>query len=343
MQKKLALVRRSGLLALYISMAFVAVSFTAQAQTVVREGVQIGALGALRVALPQVQAKYGLKYDIRDFRDSTSALLALEQGEIDVANTTSQHLVRAIDEGIDVVWVAGWGGGYNVLVASKKFEVPANDPAALKAAILKRKSAGSPVKIGVPTGSMQHAKLLQYLNSIGINPNRDTQIVNIPFPNHPRALQAGEVDMAMTLSAFGALAIKKGDAKLVQHIFSGVAGKQEIGFLVMRKLIKEKPDLVQKIVSSHAEAMKMFLGNPDKQFELSSKYSRLPPAVVSMEEHEFLHYDYRTSIADLKDMAKEMKNLGWSKKDESPKIKDHVDLSFLSKATGIPVKDLEHW
>ena len=76
---------------------------------VVREGIQIGALGALRSALPEVAAKHGLSYDIRDFNDSTAALRALEQGELDIANTTSQHLVRAITEGIDVVWVAGWG------------------------------------------------------------------------------------------------------------------------------------------------------------------------------------------------------------------------------------------
>ena len=51
------------------------------------------------------------------------------QGELEVANTTAQHLVRALTEGIDVVWVAGWGGGYNVLVARDQFNVPAGNPA----------------------------------------------------------------------------------------------------------------------------------------------------------------------------------------------------------------------
>src|SRR4051812_10874036 len=90
-----------------------------QAPTVVREGIQIGALGALRTSLPDVAAKHGLAFEIKDFNDSTAALRALDQGELDIANTTSQHLVRAITEGMDVVWVAGWGGGYNVLVARK--------------------------------------------------------------------------------------------------------------------------------------------------------------------------------------------------------------------------------
>jgi len=110
----------------------------------VRYGTVIGTLGALRTVLPSVEKKYGLKYDMKDFRDATSTLLALDQGELDVINTTSQHLVRAISEGIDVVWISGWGGGYNVLVARKGFD--ATDDAALTAAILARKQQGKPEK-----------------------------------------------------------------------------------------------------------------------------------------------------------------------------------------------------
>src|SRR5262249_11186393 len=114
-------------------------STPARSDVTIRHGIQIGALGALRTTLPNVEKMYGLKSDIKDFRDSTSALLALDQGELDIANTTSQHLVRAINEGIDVVWIAGWGGGYNVLVARKGFAATTATNAELKDAILSRK------------------------------------------------------------------------------------------------------------------------------------------------------------------------------------------------------------
>src|SRR5215470_749941 len=45
----------------------------------VRHGIQIGALGALRTLLSSIEKKHGLKYDVKDFRDSTSALLARDQ------------------------------------------------------------------------------------------------------------------------------------------------------------------------------------------------------------------------------------------------------------------------
>ena len=309
----------------------------------VRHGIQIGALGALRTTLPTVEQKYDLKYDVKDFRESTAALLALEQGELDIANTTSQHLVRAMSEGIDVVWIAGWGGGYNVLVASKSFDVTPDDDAALRAALLARKQSGKPVSLGVPTGSLQHAKLAFYLKSIGIDPDRDVQIANIPFPNHPRALEAAEVDMAMTLSAFGAIAINKGDANHVRHLFGGKFGKQEVGFIVNRKLTRDKPDLVQRIVTSHVEAMRLFIGNPDKQIEYERKYSRLPDPVIVMQEKRFLQYNYRTNVSDLKAMAKELRGLGWVKEDYSDRLDKYLDLSFLAKATGQSAAELSTW
>jgi ABC-type nitrate/sulfonate/bicarbonate transport system substrate-binding protein len=307
----------------------------------VRYGTAIGAVGALRMVLPGVEKKYGLKYDVKDFRDSTSQLLALGQGELDIANTTSQHLVRAISEGIDVVWILGWGGGNNVLVARKGFD--AADDAALTAAILARKQQGRPVAIGVPTGSMQHAKLLLYLKSLGIDGERDTQIVNIPFPNHPRALEAREVDMAMALYVFGAIAIDKGDARLVRHLFGAESGKQEIGFIVNRSLTRDKPELVQRIVSSLAEAMEMFMSNTDLRIELERKFSRLPDAVVAMQEREFLKYEYRTNVVDLKAMAKELRDLGWVKEDYSDRIDRHLDFTFLAKATGRSPAQLSTW
>lgn len=315
----------------------------ALAADTVRHGIQIGALGALRTTLPETENKFDLKYDVKDFRDSTSALLALEQSELEIANTTTQHLIRAISEGIEVAWVAGWAGGYNVLVARKGLEVKPNDGPGLKALIASRKQSGKPVTIGVPTGSLQHAKLSVYLKLIGVDAEKDTQIANIPFPNHPRVLEAAEVDMAMTLSVFGAIAITKGDAFLFRHIFGGEAGKQEVGFIVMRKLIREKPDLVQRIVSSHVEAMNMFIGKPDRQIEFERKYSRLPEPVIAMQERDFLQYNFRTNVADIKMMAKELRELGWVKEDYSDKVDAHIDLSFLAKATGLPPPELSKW
>src|SRR5260370_38310652 len=158
-------------------------------------------------------------------------------------------------------------------------------------------------------------------------------MVKVACARRPGAVEAGGVEMAMTLCVFGGIAMDKGDARLVRHLFGDESGKQEIGFIVNRRLTHDKPELVQRIVSSLAEAMDMFMSNTDLRIELERKYSRLPDAVVAMQEREFLKYDYRTNVTDLKAMAKELRDLGWGREDYSDRIDKHLDFTFLAEAT----------
>lgn len=78
----------SSLSLLAIGTAGLAATYT-RGDEAVRYGTVIGALGALRTVLPSVEKKYGLKYDMKDFRDATSTLLALDQGELDLTNANT--------------------------------------------------------------------------------------------------------------------------------------------------------------------------------------------------------------------------------------------------------------
>ena len=320
-----------------------AVAQHAVAQDTVRHGIQRGALGALRVAMADVEAKHKLKYEYKDFNDSTAALLALEQGEVDVANTTLQHLVRAMDEGIPVVWVAGWGGGYNVLVATAGSGLKKGDWKGLAELAKKRNAEGNPLKIGVPTGSMQHLKLSVALKAAGINPDKDVAVVNVPFPTHPRAIEGGQVDMAMTLAVFGALSINTGKGVLFDHVFDKDAGKQEIGFIVRRDAIEKRADYVQRIVASHYDAMKTFVADVPKQIQLELKVLKLPEPVVAMVQRDFLRLNYRTNLPDIALMARQMHAVGWAKKDQSAMVGSFVNFTFLEKASGEKAADLGKW
>jgi NitT/TauT family transport system substrate-binding protein len=326
----------------FVLAALLAFNHFAAAADTVRYGAQIGAQYSLRQALEDNQDKYGLKYEFREFRSGTDNILALEQREVDVSTATSQHLLQAVERDIPIVWVAGWGGGYNTFVERADLNVPPGDYAALKKLALERKGAGKKLKIGVPTGTMQHLLLLTALKDAGINADADVDVVNIPFPVHPRALEAGEVDMVVGLGLFGAMSVTSGKGKLFQHMYAGKWGKQEIGFFVHRKLIDEKPDLVQRIVSSHADAIAR-VADPAKRYEMEQKASKLPPPVLKMSETEFLHVDYRTNVPDIAQMAKRMYAAGWTKRDLSGDVSKSIDLRFLEKATGKSGAELSHW
>jgi NitT/TauT family transport system substrate-binding protein len=96
-------------------------------------------------------------------------------------------------------------------------------------------------------------------------------------------------------------------------------------------------------VSAHVEAMNSFIGQPEKQIEFERKYSRLPDPVITMQEREFLRYNFRTNIADIKTMARELHQLGWVKEDFGPKVDSFVNLDFVAKASGLPINELSTW
>jgi NitT/TauT family transport system substrate-binding protein len=87
----------------------------------------------------------------------------------------------------------------------------------------------------------------------------------------------------------------------------------------------------------------MFMGQPDKQIEFERKYSRLPDPVIVMQEREFLHYNFRTNVADIKTMARELHELGWVKEDFGSKVDRFVDFTFVAKASGLSPAELSTW
>ena len=97
------------------------------------------------------------------------------------------------------------------------------------------------------------------------------------------------------------------------------------------------------MVSSHLEAMRLFVGNMEKQVEYEKKYSRFPPSVIETTERRFLRYDWRTNVADIKAMASDMHALGWARENVSNRVEKALDLSFLTKASGQSANALSSW
>lgn len=310
------------------------------APVVLRHGVQRGAIGAIKSGLADVEAKYGLKYDQKTFNDATAVILAMAQKELDLGNVTAQHVVRAIDQGIELTVVSGWGGGYNVMLSNADINLKKDDIEGFKALVASRKAANNKLKIGTPTGSQQHLKLIYFLKRQNIDSEKDVEVVNISFPDHARALDGRQVDMVMSLAPFVSLAIVNGAGKLFYHVYGPNYGQWEIGFAVRNDIVQSKPEIVQKIVDSHVAAMKMFMDDMPKRLELEKRQSSFPPAVIEMEQRDFLKLSYKIAIDDIKRTAREMAEVGWVKRDLSSEVEKYVDLRFLEKATGLSKSQL---
>jgi NitT/TauT family transport system substrate-binding protein len=302
--------------------------------TDLRIGVQRGAIGAMKVGLAEVQSTYGLRYDQRTFNDATAVILAMAQKELDLGNVTAQHVVRAIDQGIELSVVVGFGGGFNVMLTNPDISLAKNDVAGFTDLAHKRLAQGNRLKIGVPTGSQQHLKLITFLKNQKMDPDKDVDIVNVTFPEHVRALDGRQVDVVLTLSSFAALAIDKGAGKLFQHIYGPGYGRWELGFAVRNDLIRDKPEVVQKSVNSFVGAMKVFSTDMPKRIAYEQRESSFPPGAVALEQREFVQLTSHIVVDDIKRTAKEMAEAGWTKRDLSDQVEKYVNFSFLTKTTG---------
>ena len=299
-------------------------------------------LGNLVPQYEEVGPKHGVKFEVSLFPDGASLLAALSTGDILLAAPTKVQLVQAMNRGVDLAMVCGYAGGYITFITPKDSNATPGDWRTLGRA--GRTGPGTPPRprIGVPTASLQYVSTLERLKAAGLDPEKDVEIINVPFNEHVNALAAGQIELAGALSLYAAIGLTQDKVKLFAHAKSTPIGHFEVGFLTTRKLAKERPDDVQDIVSAHYEAMQNIITDPTRGLAREVKYSELPEAVVK-KSYEFLTFDHRVDIAAIRSTERVMRDLGLHTADLSGKVDEYVDLSFLAKAAGKPVADVGRW
>jgi NitT/TauT family transport system substrate-binding protein len=296
-------------------------------------------LGNLVPQYEEVGPKHGVKFEVSLFPDGAALLAALSTGDILLAAPTKVQLVQAMARGVDLAMVCGYAGGYVTFITRKGLQV--SDWGWIKLPAPSGSAKGR-YRIGVPTASLQYVSLLEQLKTNGIDPEKDVEIVNVPFNEHVNALAAGQIDVAAALALFAAQGIVQDRVNLMLHAKNTALGHFEVGFITTRKLAKERPDDVQDIVSAHYEAMQNIANDPTRGLAREVKYSELPEAVVK-KSYEFLTFDHRVDVAAIRATERVMRDLKLHTAELSGKVDEYVDLSFLAKAAGKTVADVGKW
>ena len=298
-------------------------------------------LGNLVPLYDEVGPKHGVKFEVSLFPDGAALLAALSAGDVLLAAPTKVQLVQAMNRGVDLAMVCGYAGGYVTFLTRKDSSATPGDWKTLPAARRGGDAARRP-RIGVPTASLQYVSTLERLKAAGLDAEKDVELVNVPFNEHVNALDAGQIDLAGSLSLFAALGLTQDKVKVFEHAKSTPLGPFDVGFITTRKLAKERPDDLQDIVSAHYEAMQNIMNDPTRGLAREVKYSELPEAVVKR-SYEFLTFDHRVDVGSIRSTERVMRDLRLHTADLSAKVDDYVDLSFLAKAAGKPVADVGRW
>lgn len=176
----------------------------------------------------------GVKFEVVTL-DTTPALSdALVSGSIDFAISGVTPTISSIAQGRDLKIIASAADGGSGFIG--------NGESSLDELVGK--------KIGIVQGSAQEVALRLLIDEAGLTPE-DFELSVIPVPEMASAFIAGDIDAFMGVEIGVSIAKNAGGTEVVDP-YSTPIGKVNIGLVTTGKLIEENPELVQKVVDTHA-------------------------------------------------------------------------------------------
>jgi len=220
--------------------------------------------------------------------------------QFDLAPSTPPDLIKAVLAGIDVVAVAGQG-----------IETKDNPSTHL---IVRKDSAITGMQdlkgkvIATPTlGAIIHVSVLHSLKSNGIDPN-SIRAVEVPFPNMPDQLRAGNVDAVEALEPFAGQLLAAGNRSLGDPLLS--VGDQVLYtfWISDRQWAADNPAVIRAWIASLDQAKQFMDANPGEARAILAKYTRLPEAVV--QKIPLVTYRFSLNPRDFAVWVNVLKDLG---------------------------------
>ncbi|OAZ44457.1 hypothetical protein A9Z40_11125 [Microbacterium arborescens] len=167
--------------------------------------------------------------------DTTPALSdALVSGSIDFAVTGVTPTISSISQNRDLRIVASAADGGSGFIGNGETSLA--------------ELAGS--QIGIVQGSAQEVALRLLIDEAGMTPD-DFELTPIPVPEMASAFASGDIDAFMGVEIGVSIAKAAGGTEVIDP-YSTPIGRVNIGLVTTGELIEENPELVQRVVDTHA-------------------------------------------------------------------------------------------
>lgn len=138
-------------------------------------------------------------------------------------------------------------------------------------------------KIGTYTGATQLLYLNLFLKEIGIDPEKDVEIIQVGPALQAQALDAGQFDALFTIEPYSTIALEKGIAKAlienprVKHIVNPfISGSAAVS----SRFLKENPEVLKKIYKAVAKALDFIRESEEEARNILPKYTPLEISIA---------------------------------------------------------------
>jgi NitT/TauT family transport system substrate-binding protein len=220
--------------------------------------------------------------------------------QFDFAPSTPPDLIKAVLAGIDVVAVAGQG--IETKDNPSTHVIVGKDSAIRSMQDLKGKVIATPT-----LGAIIHVSVLHDLKKNGIDPN-SIRAVEVPFPNMPDQLKAGNVDAVEALEPFAGQLLAAGNRSLGDPLHSVSDQVLYTFWISERKWAADNHAVIDAWVASLNQAKEFMDANPQEARAILAKYTKLPEAVV--QKIPFVTYRFSLNPRDFAVWVNVLKDLG---------------------------------
>jgi sulfonate transport system substrate-binding protein len=296
----------------------------------VRQGMlNVPALSPLYL-LPDEAKKYNIQIEQVMFQRFADARTALASGDLELAAFGPQDITLAVAGGAkSLIGVAGLGAGNDCLMVRKGVAVNAWKDLEGK-------------KIGVGAGSISWLKFVASVEEQGLD-YKQLKVVNVMGggANYQKALQTGELDMAVVWQPFCAQGIVEGYGQYpgIDHNVSKLVGGWIAVLAVNRGFLEKNREAVQRLVLAYSDILNFARQNTDRWAQVYAEKAGLP-LPVAKESIRTTALDPRIPLASIKRISKFLADRGVVQKDVSGEIDQYYNFEFLSRITGKSAAEL---
>lgn len=284
-------------------------------------------------------AKEGIKLDWVDVGSGSRQIAAVAGGSADFAVVGMQAAITARQHGADLVAVSALFNGYPIqlVLSNKALKKTGIKPSMSIDEKVDRLKGISVAVTGI--GSTTDVLLRSWLMKRGKNPEQRLTIQPLGSPPAMfAAFEQGTVDGFMLGAPFPQRAEAAGLGKTVIDPLKGgipeLEGVPYTAIITRGALTKQKPELIQRMVTALAMAMKVQAANPDAVGKkLKSFFPKTDSALFAKFEPGFRGKSARTPVIS---KSAYQKLIDWvaitAKEPLTVRYKDFVDDSFADKA-----------
>ena len=199
----------------------------------------------------------------------TGRLAAMTRGLCEAMTTANTYVVSGRAEGVAVTGVCGMAGRGQALVARE-------DRGINKLEDLKGK------RIATAQFSSSHVMLMVVLRALGLDPTKDVTIVDIGQPAAFNVLlEKGDVDAGLLWEPnVTIVTMRPGIRKLELDRFFKITWLTHSGTYVLQKLIEERREVIQEVVTGSVKATATLRGDHEKWITLAQRYTTQPREVL---------------------------------------------------------------